>query len=177
MAPLAVLHVEDEPLVARRVVRGLRPHGFEVTTAASLAEAKHALESGTAFAAAIVDLRLPDGSGMDLLEELSKLGIPAVVMSGHFEAAHALQCIATDVDVIPKPVGAARLAECLRMRISRPPKPSRPFATRYGMSERLLDVIECAADGLETTSTAKQLGITPRTVRDYWDVTVQDGAR
>jgi two-component system catabolic regulation response regulator CreB len=60
----AVLVVEDEPGVADAVAWALRRDGLAVTVCATLAAARAA---GTGFDLAVLDLGLPDGSGLDLL--------------------------------------------------------------------------------------------------------------
>jgi PAS domain S-box-containing protein len=79
----AVLVVEDEPAAARVLEIMLQRAGYAVTPVGSLADARHALESGQ-FTAVVLDIELPDGSGLELAEEVSKraVPIPVVVLSG-----------------------------------------------------------------------------------------------
>src|SRR5690606_7558250 len=56
---------------------------FEVTSAATLAEARAAAEN-TSFALLISDIGLPDGSGYDLMRELAARGpIKGIALSGY----------------------------------------------------------------------------------------------
>jgi CheY-like chemotaxis protein len=66
-----VLVVEDEELVREVVVRLLSTKGHEVVTAASCAEA---LKQSGPFDAAIFDIGLGDGCGIDLAAELLPQG-------------------------------------------------------------------------------------------------------
>jgi two-component system repressor protein LuxO len=61
-----ILVVEDEPDLAITYDRLLRREGYRVVRAGSCAEALQALASA-APALVIVDLRLPDGDGLDII--------------------------------------------------------------------------------------------------------------
>jgi PAS domain S-box-containing protein len=80
-----VLIVEDDPAVARVLGIMLGRDGHQVTTANSLAEARQALAQNRP-SVVLLDIKLPDGSGLDLLDELvpgTRLeGVPVVVLSG-----------------------------------------------------------------------------------------------
>ncbi len=70
--PAPVLVVEDEPLIRERLQQVLAHLGYAADAllfAASLAEARACL-AATPVALALVDLGLPDGSGIDLIAEL-----------------------------------------------------------------------------------------------------------
>jgi DNA-binding response OmpR family regulator len=62
-----VLIVDDERTLRESLARFLEGRGVAVAQAGSLAEARRLL-SGRAFDALIVDVGLPDGDGLDLLE-------------------------------------------------------------------------------------------------------------
>jgi two-component system phosphate regulon response regulator OmpR len=67
--PHTLLLVDDDGRLTRMVGDYLRGHGFEVETAASLAEARAALARQT-YDGLLLDLMLPDGDGLDLTREL-----------------------------------------------------------------------------------------------------------
>lgn len=81
-----ILIVDDEPLVARALMRLLTRAGFEVLVASS---GPDALGKLGAFAADVVltDYRMPGMNGRELLEQVRAGGFPAarVVLSGHLE--------------------------------------------------------------------------------------------
>ncbi|HQL47301.1 MAG TPA: response regulator, partial [Holophaga sp.] len=60
-----ILLVEDEPSFRDVLQMGLEPEGFATTAVPGLAEARNVLGS-EAFDAVVSDLRLKDGSGLDL---------------------------------------------------------------------------------------------------------------
>ncbi len=87
-----VLHVEDDPNLALLVRVALEKFGFrgKVHTAATVSEALDILRewrtAGEPLQLVLVDVQLPDGSGLDVLRELRRddawARVPAVVLSG-----------------------------------------------------------------------------------------------
>jgi ActR/RegA family two-component response regulator len=77
--------------------------GAKVDAVAGLTEARTALATSE-YDAAVVDLRLTDGSGADLVPELRELGIRSVVLTGAGPVA-----VAGADQVLGKPVDAAVL--------------------------------------------------------------------
>jgi len=70
---MRVLIVEDDPILADGLAVGLRLHGVCAEVVDSCADGRHALAAG-AFDAIVLDVMLPDGSGLDLLESLRAAG-------------------------------------------------------------------------------------------------------
>jgi DNA-binding response OmpR family regulator len=66
---MRVLIVEDDPILADGLAVGLKLHGVSAEVVGSCADGRHALAAG-AFDAIVLDIMLPDGSGLDLLESL-----------------------------------------------------------------------------------------------------------
>ena len=92
-ATARILHVEDEPDV-RNIVNGIIGNSYQLTAASTLAEAKILLERED-FDLVILDLGLPDGSGISLLPILagSRPRIPVVLFSARevdAETAHSV---------------------------------------------------------------------------------------
>ena len=77
-----VLLVEDEPGFRDVLQIGLEPAGFDTEPAGGLAEAIGLLSAQT-FDAVVSDLRLKDGSGIDLLAWIKERGLetPVVIMT------------------------------------------------------------------------------------------------
>ncbi|MBN9475902.1 MAG: DNA-binding response regulator [Bordetella sp. SCN 67-23] len=70
-----VLVVDDEPLIRQRILRLLAGLGYPsnaLVCCATLAEARFHLDNGASFPLALIDLGLPDGSGLELIEILHK---------------------------------------------------------------------------------------------------------
>jgi len=68
---LHVLIVEDDPAIRRAVTRALQRAGHEVVAVARCGGARGL---GRAFDVAVLDLELPDGTGVDMAGELLGLG-------------------------------------------------------------------------------------------------------
>lgn len=82
MALETVLIVEDEPDIASMLEEALSVAQFDVVMAPTRKAAIDALERQT-FDIALIDLRLPDGSGLDLAREIrAASATPIVMMSG-----------------------------------------------------------------------------------------------
>src|SRR5512141_537600 len=64
----SLLLLEDEPLLRRRIASHLEELGVEVTTATTIAEAREAFRN-VSFEFALLDVNLPDGRSLVLLEE------------------------------------------------------------------------------------------------------------
>lgn len=77
-----LLLIEDDPSVAHGVAAGLRLHGFTVDHAGTVAAASAAL-AASEFDVAVLDLGLPDGDGMQLLERWRArgIGMPLLVLT------------------------------------------------------------------------------------------------
>lgn len=87
---VSVLIVEDNPVAARLTQEMLRRLGHSSQVATSLREARRVLKGG-AFDVALLDLRLPDGSGLELLPELSRVGRVVAVTANAEERGATLQ--------------------------------------------------------------------------------------
>jgi DNA-binding response OmpR family regulator len=69
MTGKTILLVEDNPKVMRNNVTLLKSHGATLLTAARVSQACFVIENN-AFDLAVLDIMLPDGSGLDLLREI-----------------------------------------------------------------------------------------------------------
>jgi len=104
-----VLVVEDEALFARAVVKHLKKTGFDCESAATLSDAR-ALAKQFAPELVLLDMRLPDGNGLDLIAELVDKGIKVIVMTAYGEvsdAVHAMKLGANDY--LKKPIDLEEL--------------------------------------------------------------------
>ena len=115
-----VVFVEDDPLLRRVLQRVLEEAHFAVEPAGSVAEGRRALLG--AHDAVLLDLELPDASGLDLLDELRARGdrSPVIILTGRGgddEVVRGLDAGADDY--IEKPVGGSVLLARLRAVIRR----------------------------------------------------------
>jgi DNA-binding response OmpR family regulator len=79
MTGMRLLLVEDEPLLARHLQRGLQEEAYAVDVATTAREAQERIE-GTEYDLAILDVMLPDGLGTDLLARWRKEDFTAPVL-------------------------------------------------------------------------------------------------
>lgn len=77
--PFSLLVVDDEPDLRTLYELTLIREGYDVETAGSVDDAL-ALLAGRRYSAVITDMRLPDGSGLDLLAELRQMPKPPPVL-------------------------------------------------------------------------------------------------
>jgi two-component system, OmpR family, response regulator QseB len=82
-----LLIAEDELLLARSLERFFRRSQL-TALAMTLADAYALLQSSTIWCGAVVDILLPDGSGLDLVRELRRRGddFPILVLTRHLDA-------------------------------------------------------------------------------------------
>ena len=103
-----VLLIDDDEVFVSAMARALRGRGFEVTVCTSAAKAK-SLIAGIAPDLALVDLRLPDGSGLCLVNELRRYSpdTAVVVLTGYGSIASAVEAMKLGaVNYLCKPVDA-----------------------------------------------------------------------
>ena len=104
-----VLLVEDETLFARAVVKRLQKAGYDCEHAENLADGR-ALARQFMPDMALLDMRLPDGNGLDLLSEFIAKGIAVIVMTAHGEVADAVNAMKQGaIDYLKKPLDLEEL--------------------------------------------------------------------
>ncbi|MEP7126675.1 MAG: ATP-binding protein [Byssovorax sp.] len=118
-----VLVIDDEPLVARALARGLRPH--RVTTTQSGREALALLAEGKRFDLIVCDMMMPELTGMDVHEEIARLypdALPhlAFISGGSFTERAEEFLARVTVPLLDKPVDFAKIRALLQERARRP---------------------------------------------------------
>jgi DNA-binding NtrC family response regulator len=107
-----ILVVEDEPTLRANIERSLSRAGHAVTAVASSTDARGALAS-LSFDVLLTDLRLPDGSGMELLGESARLSPECVVivMTAYASLEAAVEAMRLGAhDFLLKPISLGELA-------------------------------------------------------------------
>ena len=108
---------DDEPFL-RRLAKAMEKRGFEVETAGSVA-AGRAIATARPPAFAVVDLRLEDGNGLDVVEVLRERrpDVRVVVLTGYGAIATAVAAVKIGaVDYLSKPADAADIVNALLAR-------------------------------------------------------------
>lgn len=113
---VTLLIVEDEPLLRRRLTAHFEKLGADITAVSSLADARRAVRD-LAFDAALLDLHLPDGNGLSLLQEkVLTSTTTAIVMTAEGAISGAVEAIrAGAFDYVVKPFDC----EDLGLRLAR----------------------------------------------------------
>ncbi|MBL4918558.1 response regulator [Szabonella alba] len=127
---MRLLIVEDDEMLRDGLAVGLRLAGFSPDAVCSLADARAALSSGT-FEAVVLDLMLPDGSGLDLLREMRGSGdsSPVLVLTARDRTGDRVAGLDAGADdYLGKPFELTELAARLRAILRR----------RQGRAENLL---------------------------------------
>jgi two-component system response regulator AtoC len=119
-----ILIVDDDPYFLRVLSRILTGENFQVKTAEGAVEAAQILQENC-FDLVISDLRLPDGDGLSILQEIRKAGseIPVVILTAYGEVDSYLEAMnAGATEYLNKPVKSEELLavvrSCLRPRAS-----------------------------------------------------------
>lgn len=97
--------MDDDTSVAKALARALRVRGFQIRDYRLAREFLAALPNGSP-ACLIVDLQMPDMTGLELLQHLkrNKIGIPAIVVTAHGDPDTCERCrLAGAVAVLAKP--------------------------------------------------------------------------
>jgi two-component system response regulator RegA len=90
----SILVVDDDELLRQQLARAFERRGLEVRTASGIAEAQHLIETDSPELA-VVDLKMPDGSGLKLVELLRKVDPTTriVVLTGYGSIATAIDAV------------------------------------------------------------------------------------
>ncbi|HEV8595940.1 MAG TPA: response regulator, partial [Thermoplasmata archaeon] len=108
---MKILVADDDPTIRRELSEFLAADGHAVRTAADGREAKRELESGS-FDVALVDLVMPEATGLDLLHHASSIRSTCalIVVTGHATVDAAVEAMkAGAVDFVVKPFEADAL--------------------------------------------------------------------
>lgn len=88
-----ILIIEDNTTFANLLKEALMMEGFSVDIAGSLAGSKKLLRNTRAlWDVAILDLRLPDGNGAELIPLLRQIGVDVLVLTAHGGVEEAVKC-------------------------------------------------------------------------------------
>lgn len=110
-----LLIVEDEPDLRQLYELALVKVGLAVDAAGDLAQARAHLAQRR-YSAVVTDMRLPDGTGLDLLRDLARdgRGERAIVITAYGSADNAVEALkAGAFDYLTKPVAPARLRQAI----------------------------------------------------------------
>jgi two-component system, LuxR family, response regulator FixJ len=123
----------------------------------------------------VTDVRMPDMTGIELLQQLQSKAckLPAIVITGHGDVPLAVEAMkAGAVDFIEKPFDQAAILNAVQSALERGSNAEGRDATVVAgklatLSERERQVLEGLVAGHSNKTIAHHLGISPRTVEVY----------
>lgn len=191
MSTRSALVVEDKPdtrawlaQIVRRAFPGIVVHGC-----ADLRSARRQLEQTPQLRLALVDIGLPDGSGIDLIREMrmSHQETSVIVMTVYSDDESLFAALAAgaqgyllksqsaellvrhlqllDEGVLPLAPGIAR--RMLQYFQERPVRAPTTADAGVALSPRETEVLTCIGCGLRVSETAERLGLAESTVASY----------
>ncbi|MBI6629472.1 ActR/PrrA/RegA family redox response regulator transcription factor [Pontibaca salina] len=162
----SLLLVDDDEVFVRRLAKAMEKRGFEVETAQSVAGGK-AIATARPPAYAVIDLRLDDGNGLDVVEVLRdrRPDSRIVVLTGYGAIATAVAAVKIGAtDYLSKPADATDITNALLATPDEmPPPPENPMSADRVRWEHIQRVYELCDRNV--SETARRLGMHRRTLQ------------
>ncbi len=162
----SLLIVEDDKSFLQRLARAMESRGFAVTTAELVADGLTQLETfSPAFA--VVDMRLEDGNGLDVISALKRRrpDARAIILTGYGNIATAVTAVKLGaVDYLSKPVDADDVVAALLALDGRKAEPpENPMSADRVRWEHIQRIYELC--GRNVSETARRLNMHRRTLQ------------
>lgn len=162
----SLLLVDDDEPFLRRLSRAMEKRGFAPETASSVAAGK-AIATARPPAYAVVDLRLSDGNGLDVVEAIraKRPESRIVVLTGYGAIATAVAAVKIGAtDYLSKPADANDITNALLAgNDGRPPPPENPMSADRVRWEHIQRVYELCDRNV--SETARRLNMHRRTLQ------------
>jgi two-component system response regulator RegA len=162
----SLLIVEDDRSFLQRLAKALESRGFAVSTAESVADGLLQVEKTTP-AFAVVDMRLADGNGLDVISALKRRrpDARATILTGYGNIATAVNAVKLGaVDYLAKPVDADDVVAALlahdNTKIEPPENPMSADRVRWEHIQRIYELC-----GRNVSETARRLNMHRRTLQ------------
>jgi len=163
---VSLVIVDDDVPFLQRLSRAMEQRGFGVRTAGSVADGLQLIrEAPPAFA--IVDMRLEDGNGLDVIAELARVrpNSRTIVLTGYGNIATAVSAVKLGaVDYLAKPADADEVTDAL---LAPPnamaPPPENPMSADRVRWEHIQRVYELC--NRNVSETARRLNMHRRTLQ------------
>jgi two-component system, response regulator RegA len=155
----SLLIVEDDKSFLQRLARAMETRGFVVTTAESVADGLLQVEKA-APAFAVVDMRLGDGNGLDVISAMKRRRpeARAIILTGYGNIATAVNAVklgAVDADDV-----VAALLAFDNKKIEPPENPMSADRVRWEHIQRIYELC-----GRNVSETARRLNMHRRTLQ------------
>ena len=165
-ASRTLLIVDDDRAFLQRLARAMETRGFTVATAETVAEGKRLVEANPP-AFAVIDLRLEDGHGLDVVEALreQRQDSKVIVLTGYGNIATAVTAVKLGaVDYLAKPADADDIDAALsRGSTEKALPPENPMSADRVRWEHIQRVYEMC--GKNVSETARRLNMHRRTLQ------------
>jgi len=162
----SLLLVDDDEPFLRRLAKAMEKRGFDVETADSVAGGS-AIATARPPAYAVVDLRLEDGNGLDVVEVLreKRPDSRVVVLTGYGAIATAVAAVKIGAtDYLSKPADAADIMNALLSGDDEmPPPPENPMSADRVRWEHIQRIYELCDRNV--SETARRLNMHRRTLQ------------
>ena len=143
-----ILVIDDEESIREFLTILLEKEGYDVATADSVGAGTRRLSEGS-FDLVMCDLKLPDGSGLEVLEEARRRSIdwPFIIITAHTTPQHALESLrAGAAEYLSKPFNVDDLKIILRNLLDRRAAGAAPFEVPEFIGtcpaiQRILDLV------------------------------------
>jgi two-component system response regulator RegA len=162
----SLLIVDDDKSFLQRLARAMEGRGFVVTVAESVAEGLLQVEKAPP-AFAVVDMRLGDGNGLDVISAMKKRRpeARAIILTGYGNIATAVNAVKLGaVDYLAKPVDADDVVAALlaldHKKIEPPENPMSADRVRWEHIQRIYELC-----GRNVSETARRLNMHRRTLQ------------
>jgi two-component system response regulator RegA len=162
----SLLIVEDDHSVSQRLAKALEQRGLVVATSESVAHGLMQVEHA-APAFAVVDMRLGDGNGLDVISALKRRRPDArgIILTGYGNIATAVTAVKLGaVDYLAKPVDADDVVAVLlaqeNTKIEPPENPMSADRVRWEHIQRIYELC-----GRNVSETARRLNMHRRTLQ------------
>ncbi len=168
-----VMIIDDEAAVRESLSSVLSTYGYQTVTCSSAHHALREIET-TRPDCIVLDVRMPEIDGLQMLQMLSKMesAPPVIIITGHADVPMAVQAMKSGAaDFIEKPVVDEVLAESIGTAISANGRMGeehslvRAVGERYAtLTPRERDVAGMVVQGYSSSAIATELSISVRTV-------------
>lgn len=163
---MTLLIVDDDRAFVQRLGRAMEARGYAVTVAESVREGLEAVDrSPPAFA--VVDMRLGDGSGLDVIQALKgrRPDARGIVLTGYGNIATAVTAVKLGaVDYLAKPADADDIFAALTQRpgekVELPENPMSADRVRWEHIQRVYEMCD-----RNVSETARRLNMHRRTLQ------------
>src|SRR6476620_6356951 len=163
---MTLLLVDDDRPFLTRLTRAMEARGFQVTAAESVAEGLAQIrKSAPAFA--VIDMRLADGNGLDVISELKALRPDSrgIILTGYGNIATAVTAVKLGAfDYLAKPADADEIYSALMaIQHDKAELPENPMSADRVRWEHIQRIYELC--GRNVSETARRLNMHRRTLQ------------